>query len=65
MLCLYAGQSGYAQSFVEHYLPALAYFAELTRDIQVMLAAAVGGINLGIYSWPAFRQHSRSEKPGF
>ena len=61
---LSAGQSGYAGSFVEHYLLALIYPSGLTREIQWVLAAVVAGINIVIYSWLAFRRHSSIKKPG-
>lgn len=64
-LRLSAGQSGYAQSFVEHYLLALLYPSGLTPSIQVMLAAGVAGVNFAIYSSLAFRRQSHAEKPGF
>lgn len=60
---LSAGQLGYAESFVEHYLLALVYPSGLTRDIQVLLAATVAGINIVIYSWLVFRRHSSIKKP--
>ena len=63
-LRLSAGQSGYAESFVEHYLLALIYPSSLTREIQWILAASVAGINLAVYSWLAFRRHSGIQKPG-
>jgi len=57
-----AGLSGYAQSFLEHYLSALVYPAGLTRDGQVMLAAMVVIVNVAIYGWLLFSRHSR--RPG-
>ena len=61
-LRLSAGQSGYAGSFVEHYLLALIYPSGLTREIQWILAATVAVINLLIYSWLAFRRHTGIKK---
>ena len=46
-----AGESGYAESFIEHYLLALIYPAGLTREVQFVLAAAVIVINVAIYAW--------------
>jgi hypothetical protein len=46
-----AGQSGYTESFVEHYLVAIIYPAGLTREIQFALAAVVIAVNLAIYGW--------------
>lgn len=57
-----AGQSGYAESFIEHYLLAIIYPAGLTREIQFALAAAVIAVNLAIYGWLLVRrQSSRGE----
>lgn len=53
-----AGQSGYAESFVEHYLLAIIYPAGLTRDIQIVLAVLVIAINLAIYGWLIARYRS-------
>jgi len=44
-----AGQSGYAESFIEHYLLPVIYPAGLTRDTQFMLAMAVIVINVAVY----------------
>ena len=44
-----AGQSGYAESFVEHYLLAIIYPAGLTREIQFAIAGAVIVVNIAIY----------------
>lgn len=46
-----AGQSGYTESFIEHYLLAIIYPAGLTREIQFVLAAVVIVINVAIYGW--------------
>jgi Protein of Unknown function (DUF2784) len=50
-LRLQAGQSGYGESFIEHYLLAVLYPAGLTREAQIVLAAAVVVINGAIYGW--------------
>jgi hypothetical protein len=46
-----AGQSGYAESFIEHYLLAVLYPAGLTREVQFVLAGVVIVINIAIYAW--------------
>ena len=46
-----AGQSGYTESFVEHYLVAIIYPDGLTREIEFALAAVVIAVNLAIYGW--------------
>ena len=49
-----AGQSGYTESFIEHYLLAIIYPAGLTREIQFVLASVVVVINVAIYAWLLF-----------
>jgi hypothetical protein len=44
-----AGEAGYSTGFLEHYLLPVLYPSALTRDIQLLLGAAVIGINLFIY----------------
>lgn len=46
-----AGQAGYAESFVEHYLLAVVYPAGLTRGVQLVLAGVVVAINAAVYAW--------------
>jgi len=48
---LAAGQAGYTESFLEHYLLDLIYPPGLTRGLQLLLAAAVLMLNLGGYWW--------------
>ena len=55
-----AGQSGYSESFIEHYLLALIYPLGLTREVQFMLAAVVVIVNVAIYGW-LFRRHRTSK----
>ena len=49
-LRIQAGQSGHAQSFVEHYLLPIIYPAGLTRGIQFELAAVVAIVNVALYA---------------
>lgn len=44
-----AGQSGYTESFLEHYVLAIVYPAGLTREIQFALAGVVIVANLALY----------------
>ncbi|MDO8252650.1 MAG: DUF2784 domain-containing protein [Rhodoferax sp.] len=44
-----AGQSGYPESFVEHYLLDVIYPAGLSREVQFVLAALVVVVNIAIY----------------
>ena len=50
-----AGQQGYSGGFIEHYLINAIYPPGLTRPVQVLLAVALVGLNLGIYGLVAFR----------
>jgi len=54
-----AGESGYGESFVEHYVLPLVYPGELTRAHQLGLAAAVVAINVAIYAWVLRRRRAR------
>ncbi|MGC2047723.1 MAG: DUF2784 domain-containing protein [Gallionella sp.] len=56
-----AGQSGYTESFIEHYLLAIIYPAGLTREIQLVLAGVVIAINAAIYGWLWVRKHISHE----
>uniref|UniRef100_UPI00391CBF55 DUF2784 family protein n=1 Tax=Accumulibacter sp. TaxID=2053492 RepID=UPI00391CBF55 len=48
--------------FIEHYLLPIIYPAELTRDLQLALAAGVIVVNVGVYGWLLYRRRrSRSE----
>jgi hypothetical protein len=62
-LRLRAGQSGYTESFIEHYLLGLIYPAGLTRDVQLALAGVVVVVNLAIYGWLIFRWRKRRQRP--
>ncbi len=53
-----AGESGYAQGFIEHYLLPLIYPAGLTQRIQYLLAAVVVLVNVLIYGWLLYRRRS-------
>ncbi len=45
-----AGQEGYADSFVEHYIFPVIYPAGLTRNIQLVLAGMIIAVNVIIYA---------------
>lgn len=47
---LKAGQAGYDESFIEHYLLNIIYPSGLTADLQYILAGIVLVINLTLYS---------------
>lgn len=46
-----AGQAGYSESFIEHYLLNLIYPAGLNPEIQFILAGIVLVTNLALYGW--------------
>jgi hypothetical protein len=48
---LLAGESGYSGGFVDHYLLPLIYPGEMTRGLQLGLAAGVLVINGVLYAW--------------
>ena len=52
-----AGQTDYRSDFVAHYLLPILYPNDLTRDIQLMLGAAVLAINAAVYGWLWRRSH--------
>ena len=52
-----AGQSGYAESFIEHYLLAIIYPAGLTRGVQFALAGAVVIVSVVIYGRLLYSRH--------
>jgi hypothetical protein len=50
-----AGGAGYQGGFVEHYIWPLIYPVGLTPHIQLLLGSVVLLLNLGIYSYVAWR----------
>jgi len=50
-----AGEEGYAEGFIEHYILQLVYPPGLTRDIQTTLGTIVIVINLLIYGVLLYR----------
>ena len=59
-----AGQSGYTESFIEHYLMAIIYPAGLTGGIQLVLAGVVIVINAAIYGWIFYPRRVSREQIG-
>jgi len=57
-----AGESGYSQGFIEHYLLPVIYPAGLTQQIQFLLAATVVVINVLAYGWLLHRRQSSASK---
>ncbi|KQZ27780.1 DUF2784 domain-containing protein [Duganella sp. Root1480D1] len=54
-----AGQQGYADGFIEHYLLPVLYPAGLTPAVQYVLASVVLGVNLLLYGWLWLRRSAR------
>ena len=46
-----AGDEGYRQGFIDHYLVPVLYPIDLTREWQLVFGAMVLMLNLMIYSW--------------
>ncbi len=46
-----AGDAGYSESFIQHYIGNVIYPGEMTLTIRIMLGMALLLINLGIYTW--------------
>jgi len=53
-----ADQTGYTESFVEHYLLGIVYPSGLTGEIQLTLALMVVVTNVAIYGWVFHRQRA-------
>ena len=61
-----AGQIGYAEGFVEHYLEPILYPAGLTPQIQVMIGAGVFLVNAAVYGaiiWRARKRRLSADAP--
>lgn len=54
-----AGEAGYGESFVGHYLLAALYPEGLTRCAQLALAAVVVLSNVAVYAWVWHRRAGR------
>jgi hypothetical protein len=50
-----AGQEGYSEGFVEHYILPLIYPTGLTRELQIALGSIVIAVNLLIYGALLYR----------
>jgi hypothetical protein len=50
-----AGETGYSEGFIEHYILPVLYPVGLTRETQWLLAAALVAMNVVAY-WPAMRR---------
>lgn len=60
-----AGETGYAQTFLERHLLAVIYPEGLTRETQIWLATVVVLANAAIYGWViGKRRQDRGRKKG-
>jgi len=46
-----AGEGGYPEGFLEHYLAAIVYPSGLTPSLQWFLGAVALAVNLAVYAW--------------
>ena len=54
-----AGQVGYSDSFIEHYILDIIYPSGLTTNVQLALAGVVVIVNVVIYGWLLHRWRHR------
>jgi len=54
-----AGEAGYTDGFIDHYLMPIIYPAGLTREIQIWLGVGVVLINLLLYGFVFYRRYYR------
>ncbi len=57
-----AGEAGYAEGFLEHYVTPVLYPAGLTREVQVLLGVLVVVLNVAVYTW-AWRRRRPGRSP--
>lgn len=57
-----AGETGYHGGFIEHYVTAALYPADLTRTIQLALGVIVVVLNGWVY-WTLWRRRARTRPP--
>ncbi len=58
-LRVHAGEQGFSESFVEHYLLPVIYPDGLTRNVQFVLAALIVTVNLAAYVFVWHRRRIR------
>jgi hypothetical protein len=57
-----AGEAGYTESFIEHYLVPIVYPDALSPGIQHFLAAGLVLINAAVYALVFWRRHVRKSR---
>ena len=59
-----AGQAGYDEGFIQHYIWPLLYPDDLTRSLQLVLAGVVVLVNLIVYGYVVYsRFNSTTKRP--
>lgn len=58
---LLAGEAGYQEGFIQHYLLAAIYPEGLTRKVQMALGLIALGLNIVIYGWLIRTRRSRAK----
>ena len=54
-----AGEEGYTESFIEHYLILIIYPSGLNREIQMLLGSIVLIVNLSLYTLILIKRRKR------
>ena len=54
-----AGEEGYTESFIAHYLIPIIYPSGLTREVQMVLGGTVLIINLSLYALILIKRRNR------
>ena len=54
-----AGEEGYIESFIEHYLIPIIYPNGLTREVQMLLGGTVLIVNLSLYTLILIKRRKR------
>jgi hypothetical protein len=50
-----AGEAGYPEGFIDHYLMPIIYPAGLTPAIQTWIAIVLAAVNVLLYGWALFK----------
>jgi len=58
-----AGEAGYPEGFLEHYLVAIVYPSGLTTTLQWLLGGGALAVNVAIYAWLLRRRMMPSSAP--
>ena len=61
-LRVWAGQVGYSDEFIDHYILPILYPEGLTHEVQIALGLLVIGLNAGIYTFVGYRRARASKR---